>query len=628
MTPKKQISGTTPSRKPISIPGILLAAGILTGSILAGAVLLTLVYLLPVRPFSLAEKEALPSIEGWYPRALVQQTMLGDYFLSEYPDVMDYGTDYTMLSIALADTADGPLVSAMNSCNYARYWHGYVIFLRPLMYFFSITELRGLNMLIQLLLVLMISILLYRKKGWTGVLPFALIYGFMMPIALFQCFQYTTVTIIMLLFTAGILWEGKDPEKKTVFQHHYCLYFLTAGIMTSYFDFLTFPLLTLTVPLLLWILTEKEQSPALHYVGAVIKSALSWGTGYGIMWAGKWFLGSLILKRSVWNDAMESAQKRTATDGTWNGLIARADTFLANLRHFEYAPYLMIITFLFLAFFLTLISRKTLLTARTPAYALTGLSSIAWYFIFSEHTMGHNLFTYRMYVTVFATVLVLTCEWLTAVKEINRSVSGLMKRILLCLAGAAFAFFTVSSLRVEETVHNGTYEEYQAWYFTDVLSFSLEPAYDQITELGIGLQTESSEGIADIELYENGKKTLSLEKELKEWNAKSMQLIPVDYKFHNLENVELQIRIRDNDEPVYALLTQNDFPLQEEDIAILDGEPTEGQSLFWITYKHVPSSKKTDTLTFLTAFMVFSFLSLLVIWGVSTVMDRKKTDHM
>ena len=48
--------------------------------------------------------------------------------------------------------------------SYTRYWHGYLIFVKPLLLFLNITGIRQINAFLQLALIVSISILFVKKK--------------------------------------------------------------------------------------------------------------------------------------------------------------------------------------------------------------------------------------------------------------------------------------------------------------------------------------------------------------------------------------------------------------------------------------------------------------------------------
>lgn len=48
--------------------------------------------------------------------------------------------------------------------NYSRYWHGYLLYLKPLLLFFNVYDIKILMMFIQLLLIVWVEILLAKRS--------------------------------------------------------------------------------------------------------------------------------------------------------------------------------------------------------------------------------------------------------------------------------------------------------------------------------------------------------------------------------------------------------------------------------------------------------------------------------
>ena len=73
---------------------------------------------------------------------------------------------------------------------------------------------------------------------------------------------------------------------------------------TVYFDFLTYPLVTLVYPLGIYLYFHGG-TPGKGIRGMVGNSA-EWGVGYGGMWAAKWILADCLTGSASIRDAMET----------------------------------------------------------------------------------------------------------------------------------------------------------------------------------------------------------------------------------------------------------------------------------------------------------------------------------
>lgn len=178
---------------------LLIAGGIL------GAFLLTVVFCIPVNEEMAAQSEEINSLEGNYPYANVVSGHGGDiaYFTGFSPIVLDNATDARMLLTALQRDAS-PLIRAMDMCDYPRYWHGYVLILRPLLYIMNYGDIRVLNCFFQIALFVLTALLLWKrleKKRY--ILALLTSYVLLMPVALLFSLQYSWIFYVIF---GGILF--------------------------------------------------------------------------------------------------------------------------------------------------------------------------------------------------------------------------------------------------------------------------------------------------------------------------------------------------------------------------------------------------------------------------------------
>ncbi len=68
------------------------------------------------------------------------------------------------------------------------------------------------------------------------------------------------------------------------------LYFFVVGMVENFFDFLTYPIITLGIPLivLLWLKIRDESADLKENMIFTVKSSVSWGLGYALTWIAKW----------------------------------------------------------------------------------------------------------------------------------------------------------------------------------------------------------------------------------------------------------------------------------------------------------------------------------------------------
>ena len=126
-------------------------------------VLMVIVHYIP--PSLLADNVSLSlsqiAQEGKYPQL----------FFYNNASQLDNFTDKLMIEMNTEAAGHG-MSLAMSNNDYARYWHGYQVFLRPLLMFFSYAEIRFISVIVFFSLLVITAIRLYTKLGLKTVIAF------------------------------------------------------------------------------------------------------------------------------------------------------------------------------------------------------------------------------------------------------------------------------------------------------------------------------------------------------------------------------------------------------------------------------------------------------------------------
>lgn len=323
---------------------------------------------------------------------------------------LDNNTDEIMLSEAYTRDSDSPIVSTMNSLykycdhtdhilclnsvggtnspvttktyDYGRYWHGYLLTLRPLLVFLDYHKIRILTAIAFFLSLLWSCIGVFRRcpavYGWLYLL---IVCAFSLP-AVPLSLQYFTCHFIT--FTAiGLLTSFPSLTKGTALP----VFFFCIGMVTVFFDFLTTPTMTLCFPMIICMgMRVRQWKPA-----DVVALSFYWGAGYALLWAAKWVLASTLTETNYFADAFESMALRTG-----GGIVM------------TYSK--LILVGLFIILFDELISRllKPHKSSGGRHLYLLLIAAIPplWFLILLNHSFHHFWFTYRaMAASVFAVCL-------------------------------------------------------------------------------------------------------------------------------------------------------------------------------------------------------------------------------
>lgn len=277
--------------------------------------------------------------------------------------------------------------------NYGRYWHGYQILLQPLLCFFVYPDIRQINMILQFSLVFGFVCLLVRKKEGAFVIPFLGVYLFLSPISLCSSLQYSPCFYIMMLALYALL-IGR--EKLTDTKRNYL--FLLTGVMTAYFDFLTYPLITLGVPLIFYLvldgncLPEKQRSSWKN----LFLHTLSWGIGYVGMWSSKWVIASVLTGENIIYDAFSQIAYRS---GYFTEKHSYYDTLKLNLGVCN--TRVILPALICVAACIAIFRIKKRIVADRKRFPIVGailfvsLYPFLWYLFTKDHSCSHSYFTWR-----------------------------------------------------------------------------------------------------------------------------------------------------------------------------------------------------------------------------------------
>lgn len=296
----------------------------------------------------------------------------------------------------------------MEACNYPRYWHGYLVVLKPLLCLANPSYLRLLNLLIQMILTSYLLLLLDRKLGLRVAAAYFVTYLLLNPVSLAMSFQYTPIYYITLGLSIFLLrrpqWEGGSRMLQL---------FLLSGILAAYFDLLTYPFVTLGIPLTVLLLLRAQSGTLSPREGwqSVAAAFLAWGSGYGFMQIGKWVMGWLLTGVNIPLDAIQEGLYRMSSH---TGGAEGVQTFhswtviMKNLRVPLHEPIGTLLVLCLLVLLWQIWRKRHIIDwvghrALLIALGGTALLPFVWYFALTNHSYVHAWMAYReLAITVFA----------------------------------------------------------------------------------------------------------------------------------------------------------------------------------------------------------------------------------
>lgn len=299
-----------------------------------------------------------------------------------------------------------------NNHEYSRYWHGIQVVLRPLLLFFNYTEIRYLLMIVFFILLGLTFSMIGKQLGTRYIVAFALTISFMYAIIIPTSLQYSCMFIIMLLATITTLFLYKMEKQK------YLPYlFFIIGALSTYFDLLTYPLITLGIPLIITLIYENNKKTKLSKLFIIaIELGILWSLGYILLFATKWLVASVILHRNAIIEAIDALFFRV--NGNEQYPVTRTAVLKNNFNFFfvPLAKYIMIAAFLiWIGLFVFFRKKINEMKAVLPIICIAIIPYL-WYILLAGHSSIHSWFTNKIQaVTAFA-ILSIMC---VTIKERN-----------------------------------------------------------------------------------------------------------------------------------------------------------------------------------------------------------------
>ena len=355
------------------------------------------------KAYTFDESGKLNRIEDCYADAVLLNVLWNikseDAFVSsldtKYYDGEEYGE-----SLGLYLTIGG---TAPNT-DYSRYWHGSVVFIRPLLLVTDVVGIRNLGLLTAIVLLAAISLFLIRKRQYflAAALPasYACVHFWRMQLSM----EYQSTILISLCICLLYLLFEKRGNAQLI-----CLASVS-GVMTAFFDFLTTETLTITIPLLAVLIVreqEKRNPSFIKNIRFVISCGFSWGLSYGMTFLTKWILVSWVTGENRMTQAISSAELRFGGDLTvysmpfWkqvpSAVAANLTTLFGGTKRVEMSLVCLGTAGVLLlgsaVFYLLRAEQKR----RDIAAVLLLIALIPYvrYMVLSNHSYLHEFFTYR-----------------------------------------------------------------------------------------------------------------------------------------------------------------------------------------------------------------------------------------
>ncbi len=280
---------------------------------------------------------------------------------------------------------------------YSRYWHGYNVYLRPLLIIFDYFQIEILSGIIFLVLFIILEKVIYEKIGK--------FFALAMMFSLFSISYHTLwlsialvpTMIIMMLATIIVITKYEKIKDFGVF-------FFIIGSITNFFGWMNFQFNTLTIPLMFFYLKKKDDNFSFK---EFFKMCFMWGLGFGITWVSKWVITDILYDTNTIKNGIMQVIYRAGENTYEYGNVNAIKSLVTNL---VYILIPIFIQYLILIFDNMFKFRKPLKTNKKEIiiYVLILLIPFITCILFKNHSYLHaRSFVHRNFIILVFNIFVL-----------------------------------------------------------------------------------------------------------------------------------------------------------------------------------------------------------------------------
>ncbi len=281
------------------------------------------------------------------------------------------------------------------SDEYSRDWHGYLVIIKPLLMFLDYSGIRMLNLIIQIGLICACIVGFYKKSETRDYLSALVTFlaAITAPV-IFLSMEYSALLYVILISLLFIVFDHKLCEEQRL-----PLFFAAIGIVTAYVDVLTFPILTLGVPLIFIYVSGKRKDSCKSVIGYMAYHSLAWVVGYGGMWAMKWIIATIMTDKNIIKDAILMVIYRMSDNAADSGEIVAVtygEILLRNISVYAHTPYI-IAAIAAIVIVIVRVVKKAYHVDRDDIlfFLIVFLMPAVWYLAVKNHSYIHYWMTHR-----------------------------------------------------------------------------------------------------------------------------------------------------------------------------------------------------------------------------------------
>lgn len=317
----------------------------------------------------------------------------GTLYVENYGVRELYWNQFDNLKASLINQEDDSIL-------YGRFWHGYQVLIKPLLYFFTYQQSLIFLLVIGSVLLLISCVLVFKKLNYKYLIAYILSLLSLNIYMFSTCYQYFFTMILMIIFNIIILIKY-DKNKLD-----YDVYFYIFGALTAYLLFISFPLITLCFPLLIFFALEFENGKIINYkenICRIVKFAIVWFIGYLFFFILKWIIGTITVGNNFVENALLSVSQRLGITFSFSYI----DILKLNLSlFFENILNILLVIFMIITLIVKIVKNTKEKIKIISPLLLISIMPFIWIFVCNNHSAVHYWMVARLFsISIFSLLI-------------------------------------------------------------------------------------------------------------------------------------------------------------------------------------------------------------------------------
>jgi 4-hydroxybenzoate polyprenyltransferase len=287
------------------------------------------------------------------------------------------------------------------------YWNGYLIFLKPAMIIFDIA---GVFVLLILILAAAVTWLFIWMRKYIGkVESIFLLLAILLTLPINNLLMLDALPdLIQAVFSSVLViyMLQKKIQKK-----YFIWLFAGFGMIQVFMNCLMIPLITLTLPLAIYLLYTAKNHRGSATFKTVFKFCVAWAFGYAFSFLTCWIVSAMMMEINVFvfiREALSEFLYRSA--GTYDNYSGLNLTLMAMKLNLQLVPAVIVLG-LFMAISMVVSLRKDNFKKFLP-FLFVSLLPFLWIVILSNHSFVHYPYIRAIFIP---TILI----WLCLIKYLH-----------------------------------------------------------------------------------------------------------------------------------------------------------------------------------------------------------------